>query len=815
MQIASSKKDKLTYKHKLGLLFTSLSVLMLEFTLIRVLSVSLWYHFAFMIISIALLGIGISGVTILVSDKISKVGTNKFLTLISIAYSFSVIVCFAIMNSIPFDPFSLIADSNQWLYLPIYYLLITIPFFLSGLIIGLMFTRFKNDISKLYFFDLVGAGLSCFVFIIVLPMFGGSGGIIAASLIASIAAVFFSIEKSKLSSIGIFASFIIIVLNIFFLTEPDSFLPISVSSNKVYGNYIKENPELRILTKWNSFSRVDVMEDDEPPIDEYPVYTAIIDAGNSTTNIPFVPQVKDSLSPPADASNLAMILKRDTANVFIVGSGGGGEIVSALSYNAKSVTAVEINPILNDLIENDFANFWTTGIARSKKVKIITDDARSFLRGKRIKYDVLISAHTITGSASSSGAMSLVENYIMTKEAVMDYLRHLKVDGILYISRPETQVPRLVTTIKLAHKEIGGIDFKNQFYIFKRPPSNFERDVSYLTGVVYKKDGFSEFDIQLLKTQSALLNLETIYDPVSKQAGIYRELIQSDNINETIKDYPFNLSPATDDNPYFEHQTSFFDLKLSNFKEAFSQDERAIITIIQKPVAEATLVVLLGVSALIAVLLIFLPIRIKYKNKPVKSGALPGVKKNRKGRYILYFASLGLGYIMIEICLIQKFTLFLGQPVYTMLTVISTLLIFSGIGSMSSGKVFKLFRNNVWLIFLLIAVITILIGLFNPMIFEMFVRADIIWRVMVSIVLIAPLGFLMGMPFPYGISRISDSSRYLVAYAWGVNGFFSVIGSVLVVMMTMTFGFRVVFIVSGLIYLMAVMPLRKMEAAEA
>ena len=791
------QKEIITAKHKFGLLLVSLSTLMLEFTLIRVLSVSLWYHFAFMIISIALLGFGISGVAIVISDKLKKAEINNFLSFTSIAFSISIILSFVIINKIPFDPFSLLIDSSQFLYLPIYYLTITLPFFLAGLIIGQIFTRFKTEINKLYFFDLFGAGLSCFVFIIVLPVYGGSGGIITASLIAALASVTFSLEKTKYSFSLSVAGLVLIGLNALFLTNPDIYLPIRISDNKIYGNVLKEYPELRMLTKWNSFSRVDVIRDDDPPIDNYPVYTAIIDAGNSTTNIPQVPANTDSLPPPLDASNLAMVLKRDTANVFIVGSGGGGEILSALSHNAKTVTAVEINGILNDLIEKDFAGHWTTGLAKNKRVNIITDDARGYLRGKRLKFDVIISAHTISASASASGAMSLIENYILTKEAIKDYLQHLKVDGILYITRPEPQIPRLITTIKIVFEEMAKMDSKNSFFIFKRPPSEFEKDMSYLTGIVYKKDGLSEFDIQILKTQAALMGLEIVYDPVSKQDGIYRDLIESDNIYETVKKYPVKLLPATDDNPYFEHMTDFSNLSLTNIKESFSQTDRAIISMVQNPAAESTLVVILLQAIIISIALIFLPIYIKFR----KSEAL---KKVKKWKYILYFSALGFGFIMIEICLIQKFTLFLGQPVYTMLTVISTMLIFSGIGSMFSDNILKLLKKKVFYVYIIIAVFTLLIAFLNPLIFETFVRASIMWRVIISVIIIALPSFFMGIPFPYGIKHIQgddNTTRYLVAFSWGVNGFFSVIGSILVVMLSMSYGFKAVFVIASLIYL--------------
>jgi len=797
-------RDKLTYKHKAGIFLVSLSALLLEFTLIRVLSVSLWYHFAFMIISVALLGFGISGVTILVSDRINKADINKYLVITSFLYAVSILVSFYFMNVVPFEPFSLLEDKIQFLYLPIYYLLITLPFFFAGLVIGQLFTRFRSDINKLYFFDLVGAGLGCFAFILVMPLFGGSGGIAAASLIAAISCIIFALGSSKLSTVGLVAALILIVIDSLFLTNPESYLPISVSENKVYANVMKDKPELVVLSRWNAFSKVDVIKDEDPPVDAYPVYTAIIDEGNSTTNIPKVPVISDSMPQPFDASNLAMILKRDTANVFIVGSGGGDEILTALTHNAKTVTAVEINGILNDLIEKDFAPFWTTGLAKDKRVKIITDDARGWLRGKRLKYDVIISAHTISASATASGAMSLVENYIMTEQAIQDYLYHLKPDGILYISRPESQIPRLVTSIKIAHQKMGAMDLKNQFYIFKRPPNEFEKDVSYLTGVLYKKDGFSEYDIRILKTEAGLLGLENVYDGVSKQDGVYKDLIESNNIYETVKKYPTNLLPVTDDNPYFEHMTKFSDLKPANIKEAFSQTDRAIITLVQKPVAESTLVVLFIQVLIISGLLIFLPIWLKFRKDS-------GYKEIKKLPYLLYFAALGIAYIMIEICLIQNFTLFLGQPVYTMLTVISTMLIFSGLGSLASNRFQKTIKGNTSVIYIIIAALTAAIALLNPILFEKLVRAELIWRVLISIGLIAPLAFFMGMPFPIGISKIKGNSNLLTAYSWGVNAFFSVIGSVMVVMLSMSFGFRIVFITSAVIYLLSMLVIKRIN----
>jgi hypothetical protein len=199
------KKETISRVHKVALLFISMSVLVLEFTLIRVLSVSLWYHFAFMIISIALLGLGISGVTIIISDRINKSNTDTFLSITSLLFAISIIVSFLIINKIPFDPFNLFVDSNQFIYLPLYYITITLPFFLAGLIIGKLFTSFNDKISSLYFFD----RRSRFKLVLFLYWFFRNleaQGIIFASGLAAYFISNFSLKKNKFATITLFSA---------------------------------------------------------------------------------------------------------------------------------------------------------------------------------------------------------------------------------------------------------------------------------------------------------------------------------------------------------------------------------------------------------------------------------------------------------------------------------------------------------------------------------------------------------------------------------------------------------------------------------
>ncbi|MBV6479917.1 MAG: hypothetical protein HGGPFJEG_02723 [Ignavibacteria bacterium] len=796
--INNSPKVKTSYYA--GIFLIALSTLLLEYTMTRVMSVALWHHFAFLIISIALLGFGISGVFVSVNKKISSYDTDRLLTILSIIFGVSVIFSFILINKIPFDPFSLLNDPIQFLYLPLFYLLITIPFFFSGIIISLLLSKFKHEISKLYFFDLTGAGFACLAFIILMPAAGGNGSIVFIAVFGFLAAIVFGFEKYKSLSL---AAFILAGLSMTFLIDSDNRFPINVTTNKIYGNYIKSRPDLKIRTDWNTFSRVDVMKEEEKSPDGYDIMLAIIDAGNATTNIPNVKSFPLERK-PADASNLAFKLKDSADKVFIIGSAGGGEILTGLYHNAKSITAVEINGILNNLI-NDDLNFWTGPLVKdNKRVKLITDDARSVLSSKRILYDVIISAHTISSSAVSSGAMSMVENYILTKEAVKEYLKHLEKDGVLYITRPENQIPKLIKTIKAARLEIsGGLDSsKNKFIIFRRPPGSFEGDRSFLAGVLYKKDGFTQEQILNIRDESSSLGLDLLYDPISKTESPLKTFIES-GINTIMTEFPeSSVKPATDDKPFFDQNIGFGNLSLESIKETFSQDDRAILALKDKPVAETMLIAILIQCILIAGIFILLPIKIFSKEK---TGDKKGDEYSMDKKFLIYFCCLGFGYILLQICMIQKFTLFLGQPSVTLLTVVSTMLVSSGIGSLVSAKVFGNNPKRLYLIFGIIVTLVLLIGMFNEYFYESFVRMNPALRVAVSVMIIFPLGFFMGMPFPLGISMILPEEKRFAAFAWGVNGFFSVIGTVVAVIFAMMYGFKFVFILGAFIYIIAML----------
>lgn len=785
------KKENLDGSYLLGIFVVSMASLLHEFTLTRILSVSLWYHFAFMIISVALLGIGVSGVALSLFPKIMQKPIDKLLTVLAIIYGSSVILTFVISYYIPIDPFSLFTQKIQFVIIPVYYVLITIPFFFSGLIISVMLTKFSGEVSKLYFFDLVGAGVSVLAFTVLLPFAGGNGTIVFVAALGFLAAMVFSLRKNN----TLFLVSMVLMISVFaFLIKKDDILRIRVTPNKIYANYIAERPDLNMFTGWNTISKIDVMKEEDASPDGYNVMLAIIDEGNATTNIPNVRKMPP-LTKPYDASNLAFVGKDSADKVFIVGSGGGGEVLVSMFHAAKKVTGVEINGLLNEIITSTLAGWTGQLINNNQKVEIITDDARSVLKRSKDIYDVIISAHTISASAVSSGSMSMVENFIMTKEAVKDYLTHLDSKGTLYISRPESQLPKLVATLKEAGKELGIKNDEFNFVVFRRPATEYEVTNSYLAGVIYKKNGYDLLDMMSMRNEASALNLDIEFDPLTQQENVFKRLVNSKTIELEIAKDPSVLTPATDDKPFFDDNYKFSDVTWSTIKDVFSQDDKAILALKSKPVAQITLLTMLGQVLLVSILLLIVPaIFIKGERK---------FKVDKK--FLMFFAFIGIGYISIQIALIQKFTLFLGQPVYTMLTVISSMLIFSGIGAKYSEKFTKENKTRLYSVFLIIAIYTMFIGLVSPLMFEAFVSLSLIFRIIITIILLAPLAFFMGMPFPTGISMLKNDDSRMVGISWAVNGFFSVIGTVITMILAMMFGFKVIFFISGVFYLFALL----------
>jgi len=799
-------------RHYAGIFLLSMATLLLELSLTRVLSVALWYHFGFLVISTALLGFGVSGVVVALWTKLrEQIPLDTALAWITLLFGVLTILCFWLMQHVPFDPFSLFIDWRQWLFIPLYYVVLAVPFFCSGLALGLLFTRATARIHTLYAFDLVGAGAGCAAIALVMPRFGGSGSVVVAAALGMAAAAVFAFSGAR--------KFVALALMLCAATfglalYAERILPIAVTVLKV------KPPFMPIYTAWNTFSRIDLFERPANPEQKTPAMRRFVfDLGTAATGMHDLrPGVDEYLAHHKDDtdydSGIAYIGKQHPS-VLVIGSGGGSQVLDALHFGASEITAVEVNPIITDVVSRRMNDFWG-GLFNHPRVRLVTAEGRNFVRRSLEHFDAIISVHTISNAAVASGALALSENYVLTREAFEDYLDHLSSDGVIYFTRPEAQIARLFATAREALSKRGVQDFRSHFYAYHLPPDEREKKAfganrpSFDAGLLVKKSPFTADEVHQIEN---LLGVgqpprdasepapEVLYSPfLAAQPSIYQTLLTTSNLQEVYRSGVRQIEPATDDRPFFNHNTRWSGLTREVVGEIFSQKRMGQMLLGDRPIAEVSLLVLLAQSIVIAAILILLPLA---------RWSRVGLSAPSRWRFLIYFAALGFGFIAIEMALLSQFALFLGQPVYTYAVVLASLLVFTGIGSSLAGRFGGDPRRGLSRVIPLILLTLAATALLIPSIFFLALGLPLAVRVVLSVAVLAPLGILLGMPFPTGLRIVSDEASILVPWAWGVNGFFTVIGTVLALILGMSLGFRFVLLVGGCSYLAALVAITK------
>jgi len=764
----------------LGLFLVSCSTLLLQVTWTRVLSVSLWYHFAFLVVSTALLGFGLSGVLLTISRRLRELEPTRGLVLAAASQTVSILVGFAVANRIPFAPFSLLADPRQLLFAPLFVLCIAAPFVCAGVCAALLLSRNPGDAGRIYFFDLLGAGIGCFIIVLVMPTFGGSGSVLLCAALSAAATLAFAAGRSRLLAAG--------ALLILAAAVPwaDRLLPIRVSATKTGAGMtsmreLLESPQ-NLYTGWNTFSRIDVLPASWGR-------EILIDAGTAMTRMPRVSVPPHRLGPVRDER--ALVLRpEERPSVLVIGSGGGWEVLAALRNNARQVTAVEVNPLINNLVRGAMAEF-VGGIFADPRVELVTAEARSYIRGANRQWDVILASHTISNAATASGALSLAENYVMTLEAFSDYLAHLSPRGYLWFSRPEAQLPRMVATAREALLLRGISDARSHLIVFAGGQAP-----SFYGGFVLGMAPFSTERVLEAEQQLRRSQLRALYLPGRGGELVYERLIGAapSQLATQYAESPTQLAPATDDRPFFNQRTRWSSMRAGTLRQVFDQGARARMALEDQPVAESVLVVVLVQSTLLATLLIVAPLLWRRR--------LAGLAGN--GRRLSFFLCLGLGFILCEIGLIQRLTLFLGQPVHTFAVVVGSLLISSGLGSLITGRVAShRLRARILAAVLTVAVLINLVAFASPALLRACLGLPLAARVTVTVLLLLPLGLAMGMPFPLALRHAGTSAPDVIPWAWGLNAVASVVGSVAAIILATVIGFTGVFVAAAAIYLLA------------
>lgn len=782
--------SKITY---IGISLITLSTLMLELTLTRIFSVTMWYHFAFMTISLVLLGISASGVLVFINEKLFlKENFSKQIIKFSLLYAFSTLLSIIIYLSIPIVNKSY---TSGIVILIISFILFFIPFFIGGFIVALSFTHFSEKGSIIYTADLIGAGVGCLVTTIILKFLSGPTAIIFITFLIMLGTLFFSIGFKNKKWITITS---LISLGIFFL------IPLNIKFSWLKVRYNKSYKEENVIyEKWNPIARITLFD----------VSSSVKEGGWGVSSlfngyIPpemWIDQDAHAGTPitkfDGDLSKLEFLSYDITAfgyhirpikSSFIVGPGGGRDILTSLFFGVSKVVATEINPDIIDIVNNKYGFFSGSPYFRENVISI-NGEARSVLTHDKNKYDFIQISLADSWASSAAGAFVLVENNLYTIEAFLIYISHLTDNGILSISRWFTGKyhGETVKTVMLGVLALDKIGIKN--------PIDHIAVVEYsqISTFLMKKSPFTDEEIEKIRSTSDKLNFNLLLlKGYENNLNILEEITYSSNklnLKRIIDDYPINITPPTDDRPFFFNMQKIGEFFLK------SNDENQEANVLPPSLILNSAFLLCFILSLI---FIFFPLYFKSSFNLIKD-----IPLKRVLRYIIYFSMLGIGFMLIEIALIQKYILFLGHPIYAMSVVLFSILILSGIGSFSTNKINKENITKKLKIFLMIIIfITLLNILFLPYLHKYFLGYPLLLRIVISFILIGLLGFFLGVPFPSGIKIINYSKETkLIPWIWAINGTSSVLASILAIFIAIHFGYTYSLIGGGIAYLVALL----------
>jgi hypothetical protein len=770
----------------LGVAFTTLATLLLELSLTRIFSVVFHYHFAFLAISIALFGLGAGGVfSYLVADwrwdLFSKLG--------ALAAANSVLVLLALILSL-----SVRQDLGFWALAAVYFPS-TLPFFLAGTVISMAISERIERVHRVYFYDLIGAGAGCLLLVPLLNAFGGPNTVLAAAAFyAASAAIWYSLEgkvRGRVASVALALGMLML-------------LGYNAKFRIVDIKYAKGQPLGREeFVKWNSFSRVAVAPDKTSGAP-----SVFIDADASTGIASFDPE---SLSEEGRRELLRPgpgfpYILRPGAKTLIIGPGGGWDVARALASGSRDVTAVEINPIIaGTVMQKRYADYSGRLYSRPE-VRIVVEEGRSFVRRSREKYQVLQATLVDTWASTAAGAYALSENNLYTSDAFYDYLRHLTGDGLLAFTRwglePPRESLRLLSLARVALARLGEGEPWRHVIVVRQGTLQDAKGWGALDTVLISRKPFTADDLTRARQAIRDAGFQAIYLPDEAASNPFAELLRARDPRAFYEQYPFNVRPVDDDRPFFFYTVQSREI-LSFLGHFWRGDQPASSRAdFQVNMAVPVMIGLLAVSVLATAVILALPPLLLRERVPRDKEVL---------KFLLYFACIGAGYILIEVALIQRFVLFLGHPTYALTVIIFSMLLASGFGSYFSRRIVRLSPARLGAMMTLVALsVALLTAVVGPV-----SEAGVGWppwlKVMLTVLMIAPPAFFMGMPLPTGLSMLELRHKPSVKWAWALNSASSVLGSVSAIFLAIYQGLHRTLLAGGALYLAALAVLYVLE----
>jgi spermidine synthase len=795
-----------TRRPYLEIFLLSLAVLLLEVSYTRIFSFKLVYFFTYLIIGISLLGLGAGGVLVSMLPRLRRAGLDV-IPACCVVGALGVLLSYVAVALIQLNAFTLVDAISKSLHhvtlveggklLAICFSLF-VPYLAAGIGVAVIFATGASAINRLYFADLMGAGLACALAVPLMATISPPGCVFLGGAAIAFAGLRRASSGTRAVLVVLAVALLVGVVRPGLLPEPIPDMVKTMSPQKKTGTIS--------FSKWSPVFRVDVGDgmfgtEDVKVLSHDGMWGSIMPKWDGK---------HESLSRyDKDVRSYPFRMLGPKARVAIIGSAGGNEILASLYYDAAAITAIELNPVTVSLLTTVFPQ-WIGDITRDPRVELVNAEGRSFLMSRKDRWDVIwfVAPDSYAAmNAATSGAYVLSESYLYTVEMITESLKHLTDRGIIVTQFGEgdfdhkpNRTARYLSTAREAFRRMGITDFDKHVLVSSAPGFVFTTST-----ILLKKAPFTPEEVAQFEAATKAYDGATVrhvpggpdgQHPVDKVIDL-----PPDQLETYYEQHEYDLRPVTDDAPFFWHFMSF--------RNAIQPQPKVGLYNTEEGMGERLLVILLVVAAVLATLFLLAPLLLQWslwRTIPYKPNAA------------IYFAGLGLGFMFLEVPLIQHLTLFLGYPTYSLTVTLFAILLSTGAGSFLSEYV-RMPRRRFAL--LLGAALVVLVVLYQTALSPL-LASGVGWpfpvRVGLAIVLLAPLGLCLGAFMPLGlrtVASLTPQSEAYVAWAWAVNGFCSVIASVLSTLLSMAFGFDTVMLIALVLYGVAIAALLRIPEVAA
>jgi hypothetical protein len=785
----------------LALLLVSLAGLLLEVGYTRIVGYKLWYYYTYLVIGLSLLGIGSGAILVAIWEPMRRWATERIIAVCSVCGAVSIALGYLAIARLPIDTlaiwdyWSASSFRNLGLLALICFVLFA-SFIALGVILATVLGRAGDGVGRLYFADLMGAGLGCLLAIPFIVRLGPPAVVMVAALVFAVVGVLSSPLRSPTFAVGSVATIALVAIVAGRGVLPD----VQNEARKLGGG----GPGVDYYD-WGPVFRVDVTG---PLPGHKGENRMLIHDGNPGSGLwLFDGDIASLTRYDRDPRAIPFaVIDGVPERELIIGSAGGNEILASLYFGAKDIEAVELNPVTVSLLEDHFADY-TGHLTERPEVKLHQGDGRSYLARHDTNYNLVwfpAPDSYAANNAASLGAFVLSESYLYTTEMIEESLDHLTDDGIMVVqfgewdfeTRP-SRTSRYITTARQALANIGVDDPSRHLMVAVEQP----RGQNTLSTIIVKRTPFTDAEADAFAASVARVpDHLAVYapggDPAANQMGdhIVARLAGGSeaDVDALVAGSNREIDAISDDAPFFWHFHDFPEVLGDIFTPLDTEDPEDVI-------GERVLLLLLAIAVVYAAVFLLLPfvtVRRTWR-------ALPA-----KGTSGVYFAALGLGFMFFEITMIQRLVLFLGYPTYSLTVTLASILVFTGIGALASRRLAAWRRSPLPLILAVLGGLTVFYRFGLDPLTESLLSSSLGVRVLVAVLVLAPLGLCLGMFMPLGlatVSRLTDHGDAYAAWGWAINGFFSVIGAVLTTILSMSFGFGAVQLAALAIYAVAVL----------